>query len=88
MAFAHNVDPALEDNEANRDLILNPPPLDFENLQKVGDLVGVDGDVVVGGGAHGAQWVKIPKKVHFEKYKNTFFDILKSAKTHFLIFQK
>ena len=27
MAFAHNVDPALEDNEANRDLILNPPPL-------------------------------------------------------------
>merc|ERR1719323_1953144 len=29
MAFAHNVDPALEDNEANRDLILNPPPLDL-----------------------------------------------------------
>ena len=27
MAFAHNVDPASEDTEANRDLILNPPPL-------------------------------------------------------------
>lgn len=28
MSFAHNVDPAIEDNEANKELILNPPPLD------------------------------------------------------------
>ena len=37
MAFAHNVDPALEDNEANRDLILNPPPLGIvsEKLSKI-----------------------------------------------------
>ena len=28
LSFAHNVDPAAEDNEENRDLILNPPPLD------------------------------------------------------------
>ena len=34
MAFAHNVDPALEDNEANRDLILNPPPLDLSEGKK------------------------------------------------------
>ena len=25
---------------------------------------------------------------HFQKYKNTFFDIFKSTKTHFLLFQK
>ena len=50
MAFAHNVDPALEDNEANRDLILNPPPLDF-NLQNVaaGADVGGHQDVAVVG---------------------------------------
>ena len=35
-----------------------------------------------------AQWVKIKKKVHSKSYKNTFFDIFKSAKTHFLLFQK
>ena len=44
MAFAHNVDPALEDNEANRDLILNPPPL--VNLQNVA--AGLDGADVGG----------------------------------------
>ena len=27
MKFAHHVDPAAEDNEANHDLIYNPPPL-------------------------------------------------------------
>ena len=47
MAFAHNVDPALEDNEANRDLILNPPPLDFNNLQNADGLIGA---ADVGGG--------------------------------------
>jgi hypothetical protein len=28
MAFAHSVNPAEEDNDQNRELILNPPPLD------------------------------------------------------------
>ena len=32
MAFAHNVDPASEDNEVNRELILNPPTLEISQL--------------------------------------------------------
>ena len=32
MAFAHNVDPASEDNEVNRELILNPPTLELSQL--------------------------------------------------------
>ena len=47
MAFAHNVDPALEDNEVNRDLILNPPPLDFNHLPNADGLIGAAN---VGGG--------------------------------------
>ena len=33
--------------------------------------------------ADNTQWVKIKKKVHSKSYKNTFFDIFKSAKTHY-----
>lgn len=28
LSFAHNADPTVEDNEANRELIMNPPPFD------------------------------------------------------------
>lgn len=44
MAFAHNVDPASEDNEVNRELILNPPTLEISQLadQISGGLGGVE----------------------------------------------
>ena len=32
--------------------------------------------------------LKFQKKAHFQKYKIQFFDIFKSTKTHFLLFQK
>merc|ERR1712008_395827 len=49
MAFAHNVDPASEDNEVNRELILNPPTLEISQLaDQVGGGLGNDG-VLVGG---------------------------------------
>ena len=49
MAFAHNVDPASEDNEVNRELILNPPTLEISQLaDQVGGGLGNDG-VLLGG---------------------------------------
>ena len=49
MAFAHNVDPASEDNEVNRELILNPPTLEISQLaDQVSAGLGNDG-VLVGG---------------------------------------
>ena len=44
MAFAHNVDPASEDNEANRELILNPPPLE---VSQIVNEIGLDGRHVI-----------------------------------------
>ena len=32
--------------------------------------------------------LKFQKKIHFQKYKINLFDIFKSTKTHFLLFQK
>ena len=51
MAFAHNVDPASEDNEANRELILNPPPL--EQVSQIVNEIGLDGRHVIVNGAGG-----------------------------------
>jgi hypothetical protein len=47
MAFAHNVDPASEDNEVNRELILNPPSLEISQLaDQIGGSLGNGGGVL------------------------------------------
>ena len=51
MAFAHNVDPASEDNEANRELILNPPPLEVSQIVNEIGLHGGTGRHVAANGA-------------------------------------
>ena len=68
MAFAHNVDPASEDNEVNRELILNPPSLEISQLA---DQIG--GGLCNGGGvlnAAAAAEVKKSKRGRRKGAKN------------------
>ena len=63
LAFAHNVDPASEDNEANRELILNPPPLEVTQITTNG--IGLDS-----GGLGGCTKVKKSKRGRRKGAKN------------------
>ena len=71
MAFAHNVDPASEDNEVNRELILNPPSLEISQLaDQIGGGLGNGGGVLNAAVAAAAGEVKKSKRGRRKGAKN------------------